>query len=98
MKPVRFLDPAEQEMLDAAKYYELQAQDLGVDFLNKIDSAIHDISCNPERWPILRFNVRRRLIHRFPYGLLYQVDPDEVVILATMHLHRHPTYWIDRIR
>ena len=96
MKPVRFLRPAELEMLDAAKYYELQATGLGDDFLDKIDATIQDISGNPERWPIIKANVRRRLVHRFPYALLYHIDPNEIVIRATMHLHRRPDYWIDR--
>ena len=96
MKPVRFLRPAELEMLDAARYYELQAPGLGDDFLDKIDSAVQDISEHPERWPVVRPNTRRRLVHRFPYALLYRVDPDEVVIQATMHLHRHPEYWTNR--
>ena len=71
MKPVRFLRPAELGMLDAARYYETQAPGLGIDFLDKIDSAIHDIGTHPERWPIVCSNTRRRLIHRFPYALLY---------------------------
>ena len=54
MKSVRFLNPAEQEMLDAARYYELQAPGLGDGFLDKIDSAVQDIAENPETWPILR--------------------------------------------
>ena len=96
MKPVRFLRPAELEMLDAAKYYELQAYGLGMEFLEKIDTAIQDISKNPERWPIIRENIRRRFVHRFPYALLYRIEPDEIIIQATMHLHRRPDYWIGR--
>lgn len=97
MKTVRLLQPAEQEMLDAVAYYELQVHGLGADFLGKMESAISDIAENPERWPIVRFEIRRRLIHRFPYGLLYRVDPNEVVVLAVAHLHRHPAYWVGRI-
>jgi len=97
MRTVRFLRPAEIEVLDAAWYYELQAPRLGDEFLDKIASAVKDIGEYPERWPVVRFNVRRRLVHRFPYGLLYRVDPDEVIVLATMHLHRHPNYWLDRL-
>jgi plasmid stabilization system protein ParE len=95
-KIVRFLHPAELEMLDAARYYELQAPGLGEDFLNKIEQAVKDISEDPEKWPIIHIQIRRRLIHRFPYALLYRIDPDEVLIIATMHLHRHPEYWIGR--
>ena len=96
MKPVIFLRPAEAEMLDAAQYYELQAPGLGVDFLARIEAAVQDIGRNPEQWPIIQANTRRRLIKRFPFALLYRVDPDQIVIQATMHLHRRPDYWINR--
>lgn len=96
MKPVRMVQPAEQEMSDAAAYYELQVSGLGRDFLAKIASAVADIAEAPERWPVVRMNVRRRLVHRFPYGLLYRIDVAEVVVLAVSHLHRHPTYWVGR--
>lgn len=97
MKTVRFVLPAEREMLDAARFYAQQAPGLGADFLNKIESAVCDIGEHPERWPVLRFDIRRRLVHRFPYALLYRVDREEVVVLATMHLHRRPDYWINRV-
>ena len=97
MKPFCFLLPAEQEMLDAARYYETQALGLGHDFLDKINSAIQDITEHPERWPAIRFNIQRRLIHRFPYVILYRNDSEEIIVLAVMHLHRHPNYWINRI-
>lgn len=96
MKPVRFLRPAELELLDAAQYYEIQATGLGSEFLDKIDAAILDLREAPERWPIVRANIRRRLVHRVPYALLYRVEPDEIIIQATMHLHRRPHYWIGR--
>ena len=96
MKTVRFLRHAELELLDAAQYYELQATGLGSEFLDKIDAAIEDIREHPERWPIVKTDIRRRLVHRFPYALLYRVDPDEIIIQATMHLHRRPDYWLGR--
>jgi len=79
MKTVRFLRPAEDEMLDAAWYYELQAPGLGGDLLDKIDSAVRDIAEHPERWPVILRDVRRRLIHRFPLVHEYdQVDLEQV--------------------
>ncbi|MGI6100216.1 MAG: type II toxin-antitoxin system RelE/ParE family toxin [Lentisphaerae bacterium] len=96
MKPVHFLKPAELELLDAAQYYEIQARGLGSEFLDKIETAILDIREAPERWPIIRANIRRRLVHRFPYALLYRVEPDAIIILATMHLRRRPDYWVGR--
>lgn len=84
-------------MLDAALFYEHEAPHLGVDFLAKIESAVADVRQNPERWPDIGSGVRRRLAHRFPYAVLYKIDPDEIVVLAVMHLHRHPGYWINRM-
>lgn len=89
--------PAEQEMFDAAVYYELHVAGLGQDFLDRMASAVADIGENPERWPIVMQNIRRRLVRRFPYGLFYRVDADEVVVLAVAHLNRHPTYWVGRL-
>ena len=96
MKTVRMVQPAEQEMLDAAAFYEHQVSGLGREFLDKVASAIADIAVHAERWPILRADIRRRLVHRFPYGLLYRIDPGEVVVLGVAHLHRHPAYWVGR--
>jgi plasmid stabilization system protein ParE len=97
MKPVRFIRPAELELLEAARYYELQSPGLGQTFLDKIDSAVAAVSAHPKSWPVVRGKIRRRLVHRFPYGLLYREDAKEIVVLATMHLHRHPDYWLDRL-
>ncbi len=96
MKPIRFLRPAELEMIEAARYYELQAPGLGNDFLDRIDAAVQDIGEHPERWPVIQSNIRRRLVHRFPYALLYRIDSDEIVVQATMHLRRRPAYWQER--
>lgn len=93
---LRLLLSAEQEMFDAACYYEMQAPGLGADFLNKIELAFLDIAEAPERWPVVRDNIRRRLIRRFPYSLLYRIDPAEIIILAVMHQKRHPSYWLPR--
>ena len=95
-KKPRLLLPAEQEMYAAARYDELQAPGLGHDFLEKIKLALKDISASPERWPIVRDNIRRRLIHRFPFSLLYKVDTDEIIVVAVMHQKRHPAYWLPR--
>jgi hypothetical protein len=43
------VQPAEQEMLDAATFYELQVSGLGQDFLTKVASAVADIAENAER-------------------------------------------------
>lgn len=97
MKNIHFLEPAEEEMLDAALFYESQAHNLGKDFLCIIETTLRDISKNPLRWAIVDYEVRRRLINRFPYAILYKLDNNQIIIVAIMHFHRRPNYWIERL-
>lgn len=95
MKP-RLLPPAELEMLEAAMFYESQVSQLGVQFLDQIDAALVSILQHPNVGTLIRSGIRKRRVHRFPYSLLYRIDPDEIVILAVAHQHRRPDYWVDR--
>ena len=97
MKPIIFLPEAEQEMLEAAFYYQSKASGLGIDYLSEIDRAVEAIEETPHTWPILEGDLRRRLVRRFPSGVLYRVDPDEIVIVAVAHLSKRPGYWKKRI-
>ena len=96
MMPVRFLSPAEWEMVQAARYYETKVPHLGTEFLSEIRRVVEGIETHPEAAPKVKGEIRRRILRRFPYAILYQVDPDEIVILAVMHLHRSPDYWHGR--
>lgn len=98
MKPVIFLPEAEQEMLEAAIYYQSEAPGLGIDYLSEVERAVKSIEKSPDTWPILEGELRRRLIRRFPFGILYRIEPDEIVIVAVAHLRRRPGYWRGRVR
>ena len=97
MTNVVFLGPAEAEMLGAAEFYEGQALALGQDFLDEVQSAIEGLKLNPSSGGLVRGEIRRRFLRRFPFGILYRVDQDEIVIIAIMHLRRRPGYWENRI-
>lgn len=96
MKPVVFLPEAEQEMLEAAIYYQSQASGLGVDYLSEAEHAVQAIAESPMTWPIIEGEIRRRLIRRFPFGILYRIEPERIVIVAVAHLRRRPDYWRGR--
>lgn len=97
MTPVNFLDPAKQEMFQAEEYYEQQALGLGREFIAEVNHAVRGITEHPKSGRAVKRDVRRRLVRRFPFGILYRIDPDEIVILAVMHLRRRPGYWLKRI-
>ncbi len=93
---VRFSSLAEQEMRDAFAWYEEQSPGLGHAFLAELDQAITRIRRYPESCPANKDQVRRLLIHRFPYALWYVIEGDALLVYAVAHLHREPRYWIER--
>ncbi len=97
MRHVVFLSEAEQEMLEATLYYQSQSPRLGVDFLSEVEHAVKSIAESPNTWPILEGELRRRLVRRFPFGILYKVESEEIVVIAVAHLRRKPGYWKERI-
>ena len=94
---VRLLAPAEEELLEAAAYYESRVPTLGANFLDIIDAAVMEIGEHPQRWPEVEPGVRRRIVRRFPYTIIYTVGNNEVCILAIMHHKQKPRYWVHRL-
>lgn len=46
----------------------------------------------------LRPGVRRRILRRFPYSILYTLDNDVVLVIAVAHQRRRPGYWRRRVQ
>ena len=91
-----FHPEAEAEFLDAIDYYEDCEEGLGIDFAVEVQSAIDRAVQHPRAWAVLEDDVRRCQTKRFPYGVLYSEEPGGVFVLAVMHLHRDPDYWMRR--
>jgi len=93
---VVFLKYAQQELDDAAYFYEMEFRGLGKNFKTEVKKAISRIAEYPEAWPQEYGDVRKCLIHKFPYSILYSVEGEHIVIIAVAHQHRKPDYWIER--
>ncbi|MFA4827992.1 MAG: type II toxin-antitoxin system RelE/ParE family toxin [Thermodesulfovibrionales bacterium] len=94
---VRFLKPAQSEVDDAVTWYDSQSRSLGTQFLDDIDRAVRRIVAYPLASTIIEEGIRRCLLSRFPYGIIYGIDSETVVVVAVAHLHREPRYWIGRV-
>lgn len=94
---MRFHPEAQLEFRESAAYYEGCRSGLGVDFADEIESVLRRIPEAPERWPSIGEDVRRCLARRFPYGILYTIEPGYILIIAVMHCSRKPGYWRDRL-
>lgn len=91
-----FHPDAKAEFFAAINYYENVETGLGFDFSVEVFATIQNIVDHPKAWPVLEGDVHRCLVNRFPYGVLYSLEKDEIYILAVMHLHRDPDYWKER--
>ena len=93
MTNYRFTSAALTELRHATLYYEEQENGLGVIFLDEIDAAVERILANPHAWHQLSPRTRRCRTHRFPFGLIYQIRADEILITSVMDLRRDPMRW-----
>ena len=94
---IRFLETARIELDDAIEYYNYEAPGLGDAFLTEVLNALDRIGKYPEAWQPSSKRTRRCQIRRFPYGIMYQIRKDEILVVAIANLHRKPDYWKDRI-
>lgn len=94
---VDFLQPAQAELLAAITYYNLQSEGLGYEFAAEVKRTLGRIIQYPAAWSALSARTRRCRTNRFPYGIIYQVRGETILIVAVMHLHKHPDSWKSRL-
>jgi mRNA-degrading endonuclease RelE of RelBE toxin-antitoxin system len=93
---IRFLNIARIELDKAVKYYNTESFGLGDEFLLEIVRTLERIKLFPNAWHPFSENTKRCRLHRFPYGVIYEILETEILIVAIAHLHREPDYWKDR--
>ena len=99
---LRLLGEARLEIEQAAEWYEDKRLGLGEDFLQELEAAYLKIESHPRRYSSLSVagmedrDFRRIILRRFPYKVVYEIQTNEIVVLAVAHGHRRPNYWIER--
>ena len=95
---VRFLQAAQAELQEAVAYYNGEREGLGFEFATEVVRTVERVVAFPDAWPALSARARRARAGRFPYGVLYQVRAEGILILAVMHMHRDPVAWRERLK
>ena len=94
---IEFLDPAKQEFAEAIAFYNEQSEGLGFRFALEIKRTLSRILQHPNAWNPISKRTRRCRTDGFPFGVIYQVRKDSILIVAVSHLHRHPEHWKRRL-
>jgi hypothetical protein len=74
--PVIFLPLAREELIEAQDWHEQEAPGLGRSFRVAVANSVERISANPRQFPVIFRGVRRALLRRFPYALMFVTEPD----------------------
>lgn len=95
---IEFLDPAKKELAEAIIFYNHESEGLGYRFAVEINRTLSRIIQYPKAWPEISKRARRCRTKGFPYGIIYQIREDLILVVAIMHLHRYPDSWKSGLR
>nr|VFJ78895.1 MAG: ParE toxin of type II toxin-antitoxin system, parDE [Candidatus Kentron sp. FW] len=96
MSIVNFNPDARAEFLAAIKYYEACQPGLGRRFRLAVESELERIHDMPFGFRVLHAPFRRCLVRKFPYAIIYSIEPGFISIIAVAHTKRKPEYWRER--
>jgi len=87
---------AEADIEEAYNWYEAQRRGLGEDFLLCLEEGLARIGRNPSIYSVVYKDIRRLLIHRFPFGVFFLEAENSISVLAVLHARRNPKAWKGR--
>jgi plasmid stabilization system protein ParE len=94
--PLVIMPEAESDLVMARGWYEGKRPGLGEEFLLCVEAGLEPIRRAPEAAREVQPGVRRVVVRRFPYGIYYRIDRDQIAVLAVYHTRRDPRGWQQR--
>ncbi len=86
-----------RELEEIRDFYDSCSAGLGADFVNEFERQVLRIAAIPERWMVVRRDIRRSLMKRFPYVIFFRLTgPDCIRVTVIKHEKRHPSYGMRR--
>ena len=93
---VRLSPAAENDVRDIYAWYKKQGEDLSLQFKRALGDCLERVGNHPTAYAKVHGEVRRALLHRFPYCVFYVIRESEVGVLGVFHGHRDPKTWQSR--
>jgi plasmid stabilization system protein ParE len=91
--PVVWLPEAEADLRAAKSWYDDLRLALGDRFISAAGATVESISKSPRRYPTIYRDRRRARVRRFPYGIIFEVQEQRIVVIACFHYKRNPKRW-----
>jgi plasmid stabilization system protein ParE len=93
---VTFLPAAEQDYQEALAWYQARSVQAAAGFEAAVEVALQRIADAPESSPLGDDRHRFYVLRRYPYSVIYRVEPGGVLVVAVAHARRSPSYWHGR--
>lgn len=84
------------EYAEAVQYYTEQRVEIAQAFIDAVEDTVYRVRDSPTRYIVIDEDIRRCITRKFPYGIIYTIEQDYLLILAVMHCNREPGYWKSR--
>ena len=84
---------AGDDIREGRRWYESQSAGLGAEYLRSVERCVARIERSPDLYPIVDEATRRARLRRFPFAIYYEVEDEQIVILAVWHYRRDPRGW-----
>lgn len=88
---IRLRRVALEEYDDAVTWYERRRPGLGALFAKRVTETMNRIEGSPLSFPRVREDTRRAVVPRFPYGVFFRLEGQDIVVLAILHASRDPS-------
>jgi plasmid stabilization system protein ParE len=89
---------AEVDVAEAQIWYEAQRSGLGGEFHSEVSHVIDRLAETPLIYQTVYRDVRRAIVHRFPYLVWYRVLGELVTVLACTNARQDPGKVVSRLR
>lgn len=89
---------AELDMAEAQLWYEEQQAGLAAKFHHELSMALTRLAETPFIYPVVYRNIRRVVLHRFPFLVWYRVEESAVTVLVCTHGKADPRSIKRRLR
>lgn len=94
---LKYHPEAVAEATEAIQWYLEHSPTAAISFFEQFQLAEQEVLQHPEQWGNYIHDTRIYRFKRFPYGLVYQVRSNYILVVAIAHLKRKPGYWKSRL-
>jgi plasmid stabilization system protein ParE len=87
---------AELDIKESVNFYKDKSQKTALEFIESFNIAFNLIIDNPKTFPIVKTNIRKFIMKKFPFCIYFIDNIDKIYILAVFHTKRNPYIWEKR--